>query len=1043
MRNWRVATRLNVILLIPVLVALVFGGFRVQTAVQTWQDADDAVRTARAVRAATDYANAVLNERDVSVVPLLQGDKDNKTVVQARAATDTAAAAFDATVRELPADERLERRVENIRAGEKVLAKLRETAFTPQLPGVQTEEAYVEVQHPLMELANELGFGTSSVTSYGRTLYAIELAKAAESLTRSIGTHLLVEDRTKMKDEVVKGQLTAFASYAYLQRVAEEEYKGGGTAADYRRLLDEQEAAVKKGKEQVVQAAQAAKQAGQPFVAPPATLEAMIKLIASGEDPAVLKTQGITPQSWFAATTLGFEAYQNVEKHLSDQAFQDSSDIADSARIEAIVNSAIVLVALIIAFIVAAMMARSMSNSMRRLRTSAFEVAEQRLPALVDQLSRTDPGKIDTRIEPIPINSNDEIGEVARAFDQIHREAVRLAAEQAMLRGNVNAIFTNLSRRNQGLIQRQLTLITDLENNEADPDQLENLFKLDHLATRMRRNGENLLVLAGEEPGRRWNQPVPLVDVLRAAASEVEAYARIELVGIPETDIHGTAVTDLVHLLAELLENATTFSSPQTRVRVTATRLPDGRVMVEIHDKGIGLTAEDFADINHKLADPPTVDASISKRMGLFVVGRLADRHGIRVQLRPSGEQAGTTSLVMLPEPITHGGGGEEMPLEDDFTVSQMVPEPATESFAAYGPTAAELGFDDSRYDRVEAPDDARALDPVGRSLKRGERRAQLEAAANDRGGERPMFRDEVGEQQESFDGFENPAAANSFPQDAFQSAAYDTQAFPEQNVQEQQGFQEQHGYDTQSTAFPEPSYTDGGFPAPAPQYDGTQGGYAQEDWQQQNGYAQDGWNAQQPAQQQEMPQAGAYQEAPAADSAAAAPFEAQERVGFDRPGPSSGPLNTSVTDAGLPRRDRGWQQSGPSAPAQSEPQPANGFPSQPAPAAPAPAPAGTPDLSAESPDWRSTNDDNWQRAEQARKPKAGGVTPSGLPRRVPKANLVPGTAQQTPQGGPMVSRAPEDVRGRLSNLRRGVQQGRTAGTDTNGQGFGPKHQER
>lgn len=272
---------------------------------------------------------------------------------------------------------------------------------------------------------------------------------------------------------------------------------------------------------------------------------------------------------------------------------------------------------------------------MRRLRTAAFGVAEQRLPMLVDQLSRTEPGRVDTRVEPIPIHTQDEIGEVARAFDQVHREAVRLASEQAMLRGNVNAIFTNLSRRNQSLIEGQLTLITDLENNEAEPEQLESLFKLDHLATRMRRNGENLLVLAGEEPGRRWNQPVPLVDVLRAASSEVESYERIELTGVPETEIHGQSVTDLVHLLAELLENATTFSSPQTRVRVTATRLPDGRVMIEIHDKGIGLTAEDFADINHKLANPPTVDAAISQRMGLFVVGRLADRHGVRVQLRP------------------------------------------------------------------------------------------------------------------------------------------------------------------------------------------------------------------------------------------------------------------------------------------------------------------------------------------------------------------------------------------------------------------------
>ena len=337
-------------------------------------------------------------------------------------------------------------------------------------------------------------------------------------------------------------------------------------------------------------------------------------------------------------------------------------------------------IALLAAFVIAGLMARQMSRSMRQLRTAAFGIAEQRLPMLVDQLSRTEPGRVDTRVQPIPINSQDEIGEVARAFDQVHREAVRLAAEQAMLRGNVNAIFTNLSRRNQSLIEGQLTLITDLENNEADPDQLESLFKLDHLATRMRRNGENLLVLAGEEPGRRWNQPVPLVDVLRAASSEVESYERIELTGVPESEIHGQAVTDLVHLLAELLENATTFSSPQTKVRVTATRLPDGRVMVEIHDKGIGLTAEDFADINHKLANPPTVDAAVSQRMGLFVVGRLADRHGIRVQLRPSGEQAGTTSLVMLPDAITHGGGGEGLP-QDDFTVSSIMPEQQQAAF--------------------------------------------------------------------------------------------------------------------------------------------------------------------------------------------------------------------------------------------------------------------------------------------------------------------------------------------------------------------------
>jgi signal transduction histidine kinase len=653
-----VATRLNAILLIPVIVALVFGGFRVQSSVQTWQRAQDAERTAELVSAALNYSHDLINERDVSVVPLLKGHRNDPTVKAARTRTDRAAQAFDAAVERMPHTASLERRVKAVRAGEKALPALRAKGFTRAMPGVQTEEGYIGIQHPLMGLANELGYGSEQTASYGRMLYSLELAKAAESLYRSIGTHIMVEDRSKLAPGELTGQETAMASYAYLENVAVEEYDNSGTPSDVQRLKKAMAAAKAKGKQQVVDATRRSEEAGRAYVPPPSPTE-QVKLIAGGATPAQMAAKGLTEPVWFSTATLSFDAYRTVELHYTATTVHYLRDLSASAKRSAIINSLIVLLALIAAFVVAGLMARSMSRGMRQLRNAALEVAGQRLPSLVEQLSRTEPGRVDTRVEAIPIATGDEIGEVARAFDQIHREAVRLASEQAMLRGNVNAIFTNLSRRNQGLIQRQLTLITELENNEAEPEQLENLFRLDHLATRMRRNGENLLVLAGEEPGRQWNQPIPLVDVLRAAASEVEAYERIELVGIPETEIHGSAVTDLVHLLAELLENATSFSSPQTKVRVTATRLPDGRVMVEIHDRGIGLTAEDFADINHKLAEPPTVDAEVSKRMGLFVVGRLADRHGIRVQLRPSGEQAGTTSLVMLPEPITHGGGGE------------------------------------------------------------------------------------------------------------------------------------------------------------------------------------------------------------------------------------------------------------------------------------------------------------------------------------------------------------------------------------------------
>ncbi|MFF1968626.1 nitrate- and nitrite sensing domain-containing protein [Streptomyces sp. NPDC058232] len=1010
-RNWRVPTRLNAILLIPVLVGLVMGGFQVKGSIDTWREAQDAEKTALIVRAASVYGQALLNERDLSAQPLLSNKRDEAVVGQVYAATDAAAAKFDEAVQGMPKKQGLERRLQLFKQEEPKLPDLRKAAYAEAMDPVKTEEGYVKVQHSLMEFCNELGLGTGNITSYGRTVYAIELAKAAESLQRSIGMHLLV--RPSQESVKFNAQVKAFGSYNYLEQIALGEFVSGGTEADAARLKQVMAAKAADGAKKLKAAKAQADAAGVPFVAPPSidgsVFDGMAQQIGQGQQPDDLARKGITPATWMAASTAKFDGYTTVEDELVDKAVTEAADISSSAKTDAIVNAAIVLVALLAAFVLAGLVARQMSRSMRQLRTAAFSIAEQRLPMLVDQLSRTEPGRVDTRVQPIPITTRDEIGEVARAFDQVHREAVRLAAEQAMLRGNVNAIFTNLSRRNQSLIEGQLTLITDLENNEADPDQLESLFRLDHLATRMRRNGENLLVLAGEEPGRRWNQPVPLVDVLRAASSEVESYERIELSGVPETEIHGQAVTDLVHLLAELLENATTFSSPQTKVRVTATRLPDSRVMVEIHDKGIGLTAEDFADINHKLANPPTVDAAVSQRMGLFVVGRLADRHGIRVQLRPSGEQAGTTSLVMLPDAITHGGGGELEPIaaqQDDFTVSSIIPrQQAFEPLPQHQPqmrTAAELGFDDSRYEDPAV--DPAQLDPVGRSLMREERRAALEAQA---GGERPQF------QEDAFQG------------NAYQDASYAEETYAQDPQQEQQ--YTQAAYDSSYDAYS----ADSGY---AEQSDySSQGGYTEAAYaaaeSPQRGY-EDQFVAQ--PHQGEWADQGAYQGAyepisqAEPESVPSAPAEPQERVGFDRSGPTPN-VGSEMTDAGLPRRggQQHWQPTGrgndQSVAAQQQPQ------QQELPQRPSPAPQD----GNGSDDWRSTNDERWERAEKLREPKAGGVTPSGLPRRVPKANLVEGTAEQTQQGGPQVSRAPEDVRGRLSNLRRGIQRGRNAGSDT------------
>ncbi|MET7737908.1 nitrate- and nitrite sensing domain-containing protein [Streptomyces sp. NPDC005402] len=1040
-RNWRVPTRLNAILLIPVIVGLVMGGFQVKSSIDTWREAEDAENTARLVRASLSYADALYQERDSTAAPLLSGEgQDNATVVAARKKTDQAADAFDEAAQNMPQKAGLERRLQLFRDGEGGLQTLRAGAYTSsKLTGVKTEEGYTQIAHPLTEFANELGLGTGNITSYGRTVYAIELTKAALSLQRSIGMHLLIKPGPGLSS--FASQKVALSSYAYLEGIAVEEYVGGGTAADAAKL----DAAKKQIQTDGAALAKEAAAKNPDYVPPPSNPTDMVSSIAqlpSMDDSArgALAKDGITAENWWAVNTLKYNAYRQIETDLADTAVNEAANIADEAKRDAFIVGAAVVVALLLAFILAGAVARQMSRSMRQLRNAAFGIAEQRLPMLVDQLSRTDPGRVDTRVAPIPINTRDEIGEVARAFDQVHREAVRLASEQALLRGNINAIFTNLSRRNQSLIEGQLTLITELENNEADPDQLENLFRLDHLATRMRRNGENLLVLAGEEPGRRWDQPVPLVDVLRAASSEVEQYERVELSGVPEAEIHGRAVTDLVHLLAELLENATTFSSPQTKVRVTATRLPDGRIMIEIHDKGIGLTAEDFADINHKLANPPTVDAAISQRMGLFVVGRLSDRHGIRVQLRPSGEQAGTTSLVMLPDAITHGGGGEHQPAADEFTVSQIMPEQQYqgEDFNNGLPmrTAAELGFDDSRYSEV--PDDIRELDPVGRSLMREERRAALEAQSQD---EPPALQGPESSYTDAFDasraapqaGYDN--SRNGYPEQ--QPAAYDQQTSYEEAPQAPYEGQRQTAYeepnrpayeepyfaqngglpqnDTFSPAggYPEPSYAEpvqeepAAVHATAPEpFSGFEERRYQDDWPQSDGYQ------------------GGYpdQYAPEAESAQAADVSERDRVGFDRPGPAPASVGHKLTDAGLPRRGS----TGSGANGSNGTRNANQEPSAPA-----------PESNGSGDSWRSANDARWQQASQLRKPKAGGVTSSGLPRRVPKANLVEGAAEATHQGGPSVSRAPEDVRGRLSNLRRGVQRGRNAGSETNGQGFG------
>jgi hypothetical protein len=229
---------------------------------------------------------------------------------------------------------------------------------------------------------------------------------------------------------------------------------------------------------------------------------------------------------------------------------------------------------------------------------------------------------------------------------------VRLAGNEALLRGNVSAMFISLSRRSVPLIDRLTRMIDELEQNEDDPDRLSSLFAMDHLVTRMRRNSENLLVLAGEEPVRKWSEPVPLADVARAATSEIEQYGRIVLNIQPGIVVSGQAAADVVHLLAEIIENATMFSPRDTSVQLTGQEVSTGGVLLEVRDTGIGIPPARLAEMNWRFDNPPLVDVSVSRHMGLFAVSRLAARHGVRVRLQ-AAEPQGVSALIWLPASLT------------------------------------------------------------------------------------------------------------------------------------------------------------------------------------------------------------------------------------------------------------------------------------------------------------------------------------------------------------------------------------------------------
>ncbi|MGW6203966.1 nitrate- and nitrite sensing domain-containing protein [Streptomyces sp. NPDC055089] len=1151
LRNWRISTRLVSLLALPVVAATTLGGLRINDSMNDIQQLEHMQLLTRMTKQATSLAQALQEERDRSAGPLSNGvPADDFKVTEPRKKTDRAKKAFFSATNDIgdtEGDEALESihsSVQQIAAQLGSIRDIRKQAYAGDSPSLQTVDAYSQLIASLLSLSQDMAQATSNPEMIKRTraLAAFSSAKEYASVQRAIIAAALPGGNDKQphldRNDQQFGE-AALNKEEAARRSFEAIYTTTGQNADeLTSTLDE----------------------GQPEIKAADTYAKKVLTNTNGiSSPGARRSY----MDWYDQDSTKIQAMKQIEETLLSDMEGKARELRDESQREAIISGALILLVLGVSLVGAFVVARSMIRSLRRLQDTATRVAQDRLPELVKQLSETDPQDVDTSVESVGVHSRDEIGKVAAAFDDVHREAVRLAAEQALLRGNVNAMFTNLSRRSQGLIQRQLSLISELESREADPDQLSSLFKLDHLATRMRRNGENLLVLAGEEPGRRWTRPVPLVDVLRAAASEVEQYERIELAAVPATEVAGRVVNDLVHLLAELLENATSFSSPQTKVRVTGHALPDGRVLVEIHDTGIGLSPEDLAAINERLASPPTVDVSVSRRMGLFVVGRLSLRHGIRIQLRPS-DSGGTTALVMLPVDVAHGGKqpapkqapGQQSPAPGGLLAGGNAPRTGLEGTpsapggrlaAGPGATRGQVGAGSGPRAALPARDGGAGRPPNQPGQPGGQQNSGFQSTGTGPQGRQPdASRPEPPRQGGGLSGaFGGGARLGARGQgdgartDSGQPSLFD-QKRPEQSgpgrhaPQPQQarqdgrggGFQQPGGPGQNDRQLPpvggpraelpggnpqpqrpqttswgsneEPSAprrspldaprgheepdTSGQFQrplnppplSPRPPLDSRQGPGATAE------FARPDFSAPAP-QQRPAPQApdpaSTAQFArpdfgqPAQAQGQPAPRQRDRDNGdFGAPRPPVAPAPNADYRPVLPQQPQpealppagpgdgrtplydtletnwfhGPQQGGQQPPAAPQ---APGFPQQPAEERPAPAAPrrGAGDTGATS-SWRaSPNDELVRQAERVKKPAAGGITTSGLPRRVPRANLVPGTAQQqNHQSGPQVSRAPDDVRGRLTNLRRGIQQGRQAnnGPSTGSFPLGPTHQQ-
>ncbi|MGH3226462.1 MAG: sensor histidine kinase, partial [Streptosporangiaceae bacterium] len=633
--NWRVRWRLAAIIAVPVLTAAILGSLFIYGDVSNWSASGRVQHLAQLNAAVVVLTQKLEDERDLSAGYAAVRSAPGPLAGELTAAQRATNAAVTTVVNDANGvgagfQPGTQQNLTSLLGSLSDLKSIRQGVTSSLDPPSKIIQVYTQnVIEPANTFSASVGTGANDAALEGNvtTLGALLQVEDEMSVQRAILFAALTSPQQTLLPEDLSNLNQAFA-----QQTADQSNFGASAPTAEQQLYENTVAGTQVDH---------------------ASSEESLAISTATTDPTtpLSRESGLTATNWYTNQTFTIGKVRQVADQLATAITARAGVVRSQATQALLITSLVALLVLLLVLVVTTIVTRSLIRPLRKLRADALDVAGHRLPEMVRRLSQSEGADEGVEIEPIGVTSTDEIGEVARAFDQVHREAVRLAADEAMLRGNLNAMFINLSRRSQSLIERQLSLIDSLEQSEQDSGRLSSLFRLDHLATRMRRNSENLLVLAGHEVSRRWSQPVPLVDVLRAAISEIEQYERVVLNVQPGIVVVGQAVNDVVHLVAEIVENATTFSPEDTQVSVSGQPLSSGGVLLDITDNGVGISDQEMSHANWRLDNPPVVDVAVSRRMGLFVVGRLAARHGVRVRLRHA-QAAGLTALIWLPDTV-------------------------------------------------------------------------------------------------------------------------------------------------------------------------------------------------------------------------------------------------------------------------------------------------------------------------------------------------------------------------------------------------------